>query len=104
MTLSQIACAQTYMWENSVVALQQQCAQLSPAETLKPVLLQHHYVVRGVQVVGEATSSPATDTKHVKSVTMNKCTSMMQCLKNCKVLQVNRTLVCWALKCHWSSL
>lgn len=58
-------CRHTYRRDEPVVALQQQCAQLRPAQSLQLVLLQYPLVVIRAQLVGEAASSPVVNTTHI---------------------------------------
>lgn len=45
--------AHAHLWQEAVVALQQQRAQLCPAQVLQLVLLQDRLIVMRVQLVGE---------------------------------------------------
>lgn len=49
--------AHAHLWQEVVVALQQQRAQLRPAQVLQLVLLQDGLIVTRVQLVGEDASS-----------------------------------------------
>lgn len=49
--------AHAHLWQEAVVALQQQRAQLCPAQVLQLVLLQDQLIVIRVQLVGQDTSS-----------------------------------------------
>lgn len=56
--------AHAHLWQEAVVALQQQRAQLCPAQVLQLVLLQDRLIVIQVQLVGEDASSPAVEHTH----------------------------------------
>ena len=65
MTPVHLVCCQTYSRQECVVALQQQCAQLRPAQTLQLMLFQCPHIQGRVQRVGEAASSPVKNKPNI---------------------------------------
>lgn len=56
--------AHAHLWQEAVVALQQQRAQLCPAQVLQLVLLQDRLIVTRVQLMGEDAFSPSVQHTH----------------------------------------